>query len=142
MKDSECHQMDLMTAFLNSKLDRHEIYIEMPHCYAKKSKVCELNRALYGLKHSPLLWFIRYTEYVKAMNYELLRSDPYLYINRSDKHNPVQRTQNISRRQLLISLYVQKSRITVNKNGQKANSVHVKLRPCCPYPDFGGSGEL
>ena len=49
--------MDLVMAFLNSKVDREDLYIEMPYSYSdgKGEFVCKLKKALYGLKQAPLL---------------------------------------------------------------------------------------
>lgn len=54
----EVHQMDAVTAFLNSEL--HEvIYVEQPEGYAvegQEHKVCRLLKSLYGLKQAPKYW--------------------------------------------------------------------------------------
>ena len=53
-KDMLVHQMDVVTAFLNSTLEE-EIYMEQPSHYVEKGKeklVCKLNKSLYGLKQS------------------------------------------------------------------------------------------
>ena len=46
------HQMDVKTAFLNGKIEE-EVYIEQSEgfvTHGKKTHVCKLNKALYGLK--------------------------------------------------------------------------------------------
>jgi hypothetical protein len=49
----------LITAFLNTLIEKHRIFVEMPHGFeeyeGKIQKICLLRRALYGLKQSPLL---------------------------------------------------------------------------------------
>lgn len=55
VKDLLLHQMDVMTAFLDSELDE-EVFTEQPRCYDQSDSnivVCHLDRALYGLKQSP-----------------------------------------------------------------------------------------
>ncbi|CCK72699.1 uncharacterized protein KNAG_0L00780 [Huiozyma naganishii CBS 8797] len=56
------HQMDVVTAFLNSPIDT-EIYVKQaPGFNLDETKVWKLNSALYGLKQSPLLW----NEHIKS----------------------------------------------------------------------------
>ena len=53
------HGMDVISAFLNGYLD-HEIYMVQPEGYVDKeypNHVCKLNKAVYGLKQSPLQWY-------------------------------------------------------------------------------------
>ena len=53
--DMLIHQMGIVTAFWNGKLDK-EIYMEQPDGYViagKESLVCWLRKSLYGLKQSP-----------------------------------------------------------------------------------------
>ena len=55
----EIHQMDVITAFLNSNL-KETVYVRQPAGYevpGKEHWVCKLNRALYGLKQSGRAWF-------------------------------------------------------------------------------------
>ena len=49
--------MDLVTAFLNSKINRKDLYIEIPYSYknGKGEFVCKLKKAFYGLKQALLL---------------------------------------------------------------------------------------
>ena len=59
MEDLEYDQMDLVIAFFNSKVDREDLYIEIPHGYNNGNRefVCKLKKALYSLKQAPLLWY-------------------------------------------------------------------------------------
>lgn len=51
------HQMDIKTSFLNGKL-KEEIFMNIPEgVQCKKGLVCNLNRALYGLKQTAGCWF-------------------------------------------------------------------------------------
>ena len=73
-------QFDAINAFINSKIDQ-ETYIEYPPGYGCKGKVLKLNKALYGLRQSPLLW-------QKELIYTLIQlglipipKDPCLFAN-------------------------------------------------------------
>eukprot|EP00253_Pinus_taeda_P002707 PITA_02707 len=56
----EIHQMDVKTTFLNGVIEE-EVYIEQPEgfeTHKKKSHVCILKKALYGMKQTPRAWLI------------------------------------------------------------------------------------
>jgi hypothetical protein len=67
----QLHQMDVVTAFLNGKLDEH-IYMEQPEGYVQEGKedlVCKLNKSLYGLKQAPRCWNTALHEHLVRMNF-------------------------------------------------------------------------
>ena len=54
-------QLDVITAFLNGTL-HEEIFMEIPPGFSfggDSSKVCKINKALYGLKKAPKEWYDR-----------------------------------------------------------------------------------
>ena len=53
--DLELMQYDAVNAFVHAKLDE-KICMKMPHGYKKPGVILKLNRALYGLRRSPILW--------------------------------------------------------------------------------------
>ena len=71
-------QFDIMTAFLNAKLDK-PVYVQQPHGFEKDNKVCLLRRALYGLKQSPLLWFKAFSEYLDHLDFRPIEGDPCVF---------------------------------------------------------------
>ena len=52
--DLELIQYDAINAFVNAKLDE-EVYMKMPSGYRCTGTILKLDRALYGLRKSPLL---------------------------------------------------------------------------------------
>ena len=59
--------MDVITAFLNGKLDE-EIYLQQPERYVSLGEehlVCKLEKSLYGLKQSPRCWNKAFREYLE-----------------------------------------------------------------------------
>ena len=53
--DLELIQFDVVNAFVNAKLP-YTVFMTQPPSYRKPRKVLLLNKALYGLRISPLLW--------------------------------------------------------------------------------------
>ena len=75
------HQMDVVTAFPNGKLEE-EIYMQQPEGYINPSEehlVCKPNRSLYGLKQSPRCWNKEFRNYVKKMGFRESGADPCIY---------------------------------------------------------------
>ena len=57
--DLEIHQMDVRTVFLNGDLDV-DIYMTQPEGFVvpgAETKVCKLNKSLYGLKQAGRQWY-------------------------------------------------------------------------------------
>ena len=56
----EIWQMDVKTAFLNGELDK-EVYMIQPEGFTStdESKLCRLQRSIYGLKQASWSWNIR-----------------------------------------------------------------------------------
>jgi hypothetical protein len=73
----ECHQADVVTPFLNRHLDNDEhIWIRLPnHCTVKVKKI------LYGLQHSPQLWYQGFSKPLKSIGFNPLEADPCIVIN-------------------------------------------------------------
>jgi len=53
--DLELIQYDAVNAFVHAKLDE-KVFMKMPRGYSKRGVILKLNRALYGLRKSPILW--------------------------------------------------------------------------------------
>eukprot|EP00253_Pinus_taeda_P032259 PITA_32259 len=77
----EIHQMDVKTTFLNRVIEE-ELYIEQPEgfeTHEKKSHICRLKKALYGLKHAPRAWYGRIDGYLQNVGFVKSDADPNLY---------------------------------------------------------------
>lgn len=68
--------LDISTAYLNATID-HEIYVELPMSLEGKRPVRpgekvvhRVNKAIYGLKQSGRLWYLRLTTFLKTLGFE------------------------------------------------------------------------
>ena len=80
------HQMDVVTAFLNGKLEE-EIYMEQPDGYVHPGKehlVCKLQKSLYGLKQSPRCWNTAFREFMEQIHFKQSTADPCIDVRTVD----------------------------------------------------------
>ena len=77
----EIHQMDVKTTFLNGVIEE-EVYIEQPEgfeTHEKRTHVCRLKKALYGLKEAPRAWYGQIDSYLQQLGFIKSDADPNLY---------------------------------------------------------------
>jgi hypothetical protein len=80
--------MDVVTAFLNPKIDRDNIYMEMPLGIdwlvstgsVSTGTALILRKALYGLKQAPRLWYEDIDGYLQSIGFQQSAEDPNLYL--------------------------------------------------------------
>ena len=78
--DYHVHQMDVKCAFLNGRLNE-EIYRNQPEGIEDgKSKVCKVEKSLYGLKQASRMWKARFQEFMVKMKLKRCLSDHCLYV--------------------------------------------------------------
>ena len=78
--DLDCWQGDVVNAFANSVIDE-VVYIKCPDGFVIKGKCLLLQRALYGLRRSPLLWHGDLTTTLKKEGLKPVAEEPCLYHN-------------------------------------------------------------
>jgi len=87
--DLECVQLDVVCAFINSRIDKDNIIVHFPAGVPNKdgSQVLagHLQKALYGLKQAPLLWQQEITSFLKTLNFRPLDTDPCVF--QHSEHN-------------------------------------------------------
>lgn len=77
-------QMNVETAFLNSKV-LSEIYVKQPRGYENgSSKVRKLEKALYGLRESPRVWYECFNKFLKKLGFKQSKYDYCLYVLASE----------------------------------------------------------
>ena len=82
----ECEYLDVITAFLNGKLDCKNIYIQLPEGYRQYQKdgvalVGLLLKALYGLKQAPRLWYEELKSFLITLKYTPIPADPCVFVS-------------------------------------------------------------
>ena len=74
-------QFDAMNAFLNARLPR-KMYCRTPEGFADElGELLELQRALYGLKEAPLLWYQELSSTLQKLGLKPVPGALCLYIN-------------------------------------------------------------
>jgi hypothetical protein len=79
--------MDVVTAFLNGKLDE-EIYMYQPPGQVIKGMedlVCLLLRSLYGLCQSPRMWYFKFDNHIISTGWQCSSVDPNLNVYQRGK---------------------------------------------------------
>jgi hypothetical protein len=79
--DLELHQMDVVTAFLNPKLDEM-VFMKQIKGFeevGQESKVWKLKKAIYGLKQASRSWYLKMNEAMKDIGFTACVSDPCIY---------------------------------------------------------------
>ena len=82
----EIWQMDVKTAFLNGNL-LEDVYMTQPEGFVMPegaSKVCKLQRSIYGLKQASRSWNLRFDEAVKQFDFIKNEDEPCVYKKVSD----------------------------------------------------------
>ena len=74
-------QMNVKTAFLNRELDE-KVYMIQPEGFIStdESKVCKLQRSIYGLKQASRSWNIHFDKVIRMYSFVKNR-EKFYYIN-------------------------------------------------------------
>ncbi|QGA13501.1 hypothetical protein EYB26_001151 [Talaromyces marneffei] len=71
----EIKGFDAVNAFVNAKIDE-EMYMKMPPGYRKRGLIYRINKAIYGLRRSPLLWQEELTGTLKDLGFKAVPHEP------------------------------------------------------------------
>ena len=78
--------MDAKTIFLNGVIEE-EVCIQQPQGFEvedKRTQVCKLKKALYGLKEAPRAWYGRIDSFFTSLGFTKSKVDPNLYFKVMD----------------------------------------------------------
>jgi hypothetical protein len=73
--DLELIQYDAVNAFVNADLDE-EVFMKSPPGHRKPGKILSLNKALFGLRKSPLLWQKKLTSVLQSLGFQPVPHEP------------------------------------------------------------------
>src|SRR5579859_3476123 len=76
--DLEIHQMDVVSAFLASKLEE-KIYMVFPDGFKNGGKVGLLSKSIYGLKQSARYFNRRFHDHLLRLGFVQTITDPCVY---------------------------------------------------------------
>jgi len=75
-------QLDVKNAFLNGHLTE-QVYMEQPPGYIDPrfpNHICQLKKALHGLKQAPRAWFQRFSSFLTQLGFYCSRADTSLFV--------------------------------------------------------------
>ena len=92
----EVHHMDVITAFLNPKIDTDDVYMRIPEGlswldpsaeanFRKPEGVCRLRKAIYGLKQAPRLWYRDIDAFLRSIGFAPCDVEANLYFSESHR---------------------------------------------------------
>ena len=76
--DLELIQFDATNAFVNASLDKDVYMIQAPG-HRKPGLILKLQKALYGLRKSPLLWYREFTKTLRELGFTPVPHEPCCY---------------------------------------------------------------
>lgn len=77
-------QADIIAAYLNALLRRRKVLVVQPYGHEKgHGVVCQLNKAMYGLRESANIWYGTIDNTLKEAGFVPLQADPCIYINKA-----------------------------------------------------------
>lgn len=82
------HHLDIDTAFLYGKLEEN-VFMVQPEGFiveGEETKVCHLNKSLYGLKQAARAWNKRLDKVLLDLGYNRLQSEPCIYLKRGPEN--------------------------------------------------------
>jgi hypothetical protein len=79
--DLNTWQADTVSAFINPDLDEL-VYIQYPDRFERSGYILKVNKGLYGLRWSPLLWLNDQLQILRELGLEEVPGVPCLFINR------------------------------------------------------------
>jgi hypothetical protein len=77
--DLKIHQLDVCSAFLMCPLDDQVTLIPPAGLDCPEGSVLDPNKAIYGLRQAPLVWYKRLSNFLKSIDFQILLADPCVF---------------------------------------------------------------
>ena len=121
-------QVDVYNAFLNGDLSEG-VYMQQPpgFVYANPHLVCQLHKAIYGLKQAPHSWFLKLSHTLHTLGFTPTKSDTSLFVRFTPSHTLLI---------LLILVYVDDILIT-GSSLSAITTLISNLNSCFALKDLG-----
>ena len=81
--DWEIDQIDVVTTFLNPKVDGHVYMALLQGIKSGEPQVCKLRKSLYGLKQAPHFWYEHIDQFLRSLGLKRCEYDPNIYLSAS-----------------------------------------------------------
>lgn len=129
--------LDVKTAFLHGEVD-HEIYMAQPEGFIDKNnehKVCLLKKAIYGLKQSSRIWYLKVKDVLLKFGLNQSSFEPCVYFKKENDFI------------LIVALYVDDFIVCSNSESMKNNvkeelSKHFNLKDLGEIKQFLGMNVI
>jgi hypothetical protein len=80
--DMEIWQLDVVAAFLNAHTDSDRpVWCDLPDGFGEPGMCALLNKALYGMRDSPLLWYTDFSTTLTKLGLTASKEEPCLFFN-------------------------------------------------------------
>jgi len=125
-------KLDVNTTFLHGDLEE-EIYMQQPQGYEVKGKeklVCRLKKSLYGLKHAPRQWYLKFYRFMYGKGYTRCHFDHCVYLKRKKDGNYI-----------ILLLYLDYM-LVVGSDMREINVLKRKLANSFAMKDLGDAKQI
>lgn len=80
------HQLNVKNAFLFGDLEK-QVYMEQHPVYVahRKTWVCKLMKAIYGLKQNPCAWFTKFNKVIKQVRFKMCNANHSIFARQIPK---------------------------------------------------------
>eukprot|EP00253_Pinus_taeda_P021025 PITA_21025 len=132
IQDLHLEKLGVKTTFLHGDLEE-EIYMQQPQGYEVKGHekiVYRLKKSLYGLKHAPRQWYLKFDKFMFEQGYTRCHSDHCVYLKKQNDGS------------YIISLLYVDDMLVVGSNMQEINVLKRKLENSFAMKDLGVAKQI
>jgi len=120
------HQMDVVTAFLYGLLDELVFVVQPIRFGDGTGRVCRLLKALFGLKHSPRVWYATIEAFLKTLGLKPTQADQCVFVSSDGK--------------VIMAIYVD-DLLVIGEDENRISSIKAKLSQRFRMTDLGPTAK-